>query len=290
MIVTTMKPREITADQRRRALNFVNCGSSIRQAAALSGASIADVTAWRDEAAQRKAPVTGDGAATPELRQATRRGRKGPRKPVYVDGMRLGRLALWSSELPGAGKFQTCGTSRNVMASGVESSATHPKFAITMFVQFRSSPKRLHLSLVASHRVGGRMTQEHIAALGSIPIPFNTTERVVFWRKAIERLDRLSNRLDAETHAAIVDSIATRVPLIGEEDVRAVQMANAEREAEAFKALRELAAGDVELFEKQAREKRATHKAISKVVDNAARATERLKAGETVGGYLDKPK
>ena len=98
MIVETMEPRAITADQRRRALNFVNAGASIRQAAALSGASIADVTAWRDDAtSQRKAPVTGDGSTSQELRQAMRKGvRKGPRKPVYVDGVRLGRLALWS--------------------------------------------------------------------------------------------------------------------------------------------------------------------------------------------------
>jgi hypothetical protein len=96
MIVETMRPREITEDQKRRALNFVNAGASIRQAAALSGASIADVTAWRVEASQRKAPLAGDSAASPELQSATRRVRKGPRKPVYVNGVRLGRLALWS--------------------------------------------------------------------------------------------------------------------------------------------------------------------------------------------------
>jgi hypothetical protein len=83
MIVATMKPREVTEEQRRRALNFVNSGASIRQAAALSGASIADVCAWRDAAAlQRRA-----------MRQNVR---SGPRRPIYVDGVRLGRLALWS--------------------------------------------------------------------------------------------------------------------------------------------------------------------------------------------------
>ena len=98
MIVETMNPREIIEDQKRRAINFLNAGASIRQAAALSGASIADVTAWRDEAAQRKAPVTGDGTASPELRHAMRRSvRKGPRKPIYLaDGTRLGRAALWT--------------------------------------------------------------------------------------------------------------------------------------------------------------------------------------------------
>jgi hypothetical protein len=96
MIVTTMRPREITEDQKRRALNFLNAGASVRQAAALSGASIADVTKWRDEASSARAEVTEGAAASPELRQATRRVRKGPRKPVYLsDGTRLGRAALW---------------------------------------------------------------------------------------------------------------------------------------------------------------------------------------------------
>ncbi|MGJ0504645.1 MAG: hypothetical protein ACR65X_13085 [Methylocystis sp.] len=97
IVETMMRPREITADQKRRALNFLNAGASIRQAAALSGASIADVCAWRDEAAvQRKAPGAGEIAASPELHTASRRGRGGPRRPVFVDGVRLGRLALWS--------------------------------------------------------------------------------------------------------------------------------------------------------------------------------------------------
>jgi hypothetical protein len=88
IVETMMRPREITADQRRRAFYFVSCGASIRQAAALTGASIADVTAWRDAAAvQRKAPLTGDIAASPELHTATRRGRKRPRKPVSFDGV-----------------------------------------------------------------------------------------------------------------------------------------------------------------------------------------------------------
>ncbi len=84
MIVTTMKPSVVTDEQRRRALNFVNAGATVREAAALTGASHSDVTAWVGESALQQ-------------RQAARQGvRKGPRKPVYVDGVRLGRLALWT--------------------------------------------------------------------------------------------------------------------------------------------------------------------------------------------------
>jgi hypothetical protein len=97
MSVETMAAREITADQKRRALNFVNSGASIRQAAALSGASIADVTKWRDAAATSGvAKLATPPTASPELQSATRRVRKGPRRPVYVNGVRLGKLALWT--------------------------------------------------------------------------------------------------------------------------------------------------------------------------------------------------
>ncbi|MGJ0504108.1 MAG: hypothetical protein ACR65X_10290 [Methylocystis sp.] len=83
MIVATMKPREVREEQRRRAISFVNAGATVRQAAALTGASHADVTAWVDAAAlQRRA-----------MRQNVR---SGPRRPIYVDGVRLGRLALWT--------------------------------------------------------------------------------------------------------------------------------------------------------------------------------------------------
>jgi hypothetical protein len=84
MIVTTMKPREVTDEQRRRAVNFVNAGATVRQATALTGASFVDVTAWVAESAMQ------------QRRAMRQNARKGPRKPGYVDGVRLGRLALWT--------------------------------------------------------------------------------------------------------------------------------------------------------------------------------------------------
>ncbi|MGJ0505233.1 MAG: hypothetical protein ACR65X_16115 [Methylocystis sp.] len=55
------------------------------------------MTAWRDEASSPRGEVTrAEAGASPELRQASRRGRSGPRRPVFVDGVRLGRLALWT--------------------------------------------------------------------------------------------------------------------------------------------------------------------------------------------------
>ncbi|MGB5083526.1 MAG: hypothetical protein WBO09_02740 [Methylocystis silviterrae] len=84
MIVQAMKPSAVTEEQRLRAINFVNAGTTVREAAALTGASHSDVTAWVAEAAAMQRRV---------IRQNVR---KGPRKPVYIDGVRLGGLALWS--------------------------------------------------------------------------------------------------------------------------------------------------------------------------------------------------
>jgi hypothetical protein len=82
MIVATMKPREVTEEPRPRALKFVNAGATVREAAALTGASFV-VASWVAESAMQQ-------------RNAARQNvRKGPRRPVYVDGVRLGRLALW---------------------------------------------------------------------------------------------------------------------------------------------------------------------------------------------------
>jgi hypothetical protein len=84
MIVATMRPREITEELRQRALKFVNAGATVREAAALTGASHSEVMSWVAEAGAQ------------HLRAARQNVPKGPRKPVFVDGVRLGKMALWT--------------------------------------------------------------------------------------------------------------------------------------------------------------------------------------------------
>ncbi|MFZ3181357.1 MAG: helix-turn-helix domain-containing protein [Methylocystis silviterrae] len=77
----------VTDEQRRRAVRMVKDGSTLREAAAAFGVSHQTVSNWVNSAELER--VTFAPARSFE------RPRK-PRKPVYIDGVRLGRLALWS--------------------------------------------------------------------------------------------------------------------------------------------------------------------------------------------------
>jgi transposase-like protein len=85
MIVTTMKPREVTAEERQRAVRMVEAGATLREAAAAFGVSRQTVSNWVNAAELERTTF----AAPPVARKRKKRG------PVYVDGVRLGRLALW---------------------------------------------------------------------------------------------------------------------------------------------------------------------------------------------------
>ena len=87
MIVTKAKPRDVTADERRRAVAMVKAGATLREAAAAAGVSHQSVSNWVKAAELERVTFSSD---PPRARKPKRRG------PVYVDGVRLGRLALWS--------------------------------------------------------------------------------------------------------------------------------------------------------------------------------------------------
>jgi hypothetical protein len=59
-----------------------------------------------------------------------------------------------------------------------------------MFIRFRQTKRRprLQVSLVETRKEGRRVRHEHIASLGSIALPFSTTDRVAFWDKLDTRL------------------------------------------------------------------------------------------------------
>ena len=90
-----------------------------------------------------------------------------------------------------------------------------------MFVRFRQSEHCLGLSLVAApSRRGGSPRQEHVASLGSIPQPPTVADRIRFWQKLYERLAKLSNRLDAETHRRVLGAAHERVPMVTPDERR----------------------------------------------------------------------
>jgi hypothetical protein len=50
-----------------------------------------------------------------------------------------------------------------------------------MFVRFRKTANRLQVSILEAHRAGGRVTNEHIASLGSIDLSMSVGSRQAFW-------------------------------------------------------------------------------------------------------------
>jgi len=90
-----------------------------------------------------------------------------------------------------------------------------------MFVRFRQQPNKLQVSLVKSNWNGGKLKQEHIAGLGSVPLEPTVPDRARFWKKLFEKLSALSNRIDQEMHGKILDSISKRIPVVTEEELRA---------------------------------------------------------------------
>jgi hypothetical protein len=56
-----------------------------------------------------------------------------------------------------------------------------------MFVRFRESGRRLHLRLVETRRINGKVRQEHFASLGSIETPQTVPGRLTFWQGLHER-------------------------------------------------------------------------------------------------------
>jgi transposase len=86
MIVEKCKPSAITDEQRRAAVRMVKDGATLREAAAAFGVSHQTVSNWVTSIKLEHATFSPPPIDRP----------RGPRKPVYVDGVRLGRLALWT--------------------------------------------------------------------------------------------------------------------------------------------------------------------------------------------------
>jgi hypothetical protein len=82
----------------------------------------------------------------------------------------------------------------------------------TMFVRFRETPYGLQVSLVRTHREGGKVRHEHIAGLGAIVIPASAADRIDFWRRLHGRLSALSYRIGDE-QGQILGAVHERIPM-----------------------------------------------------------------------------
>jgi transposase len=89
MIVEKVKPVTVTDGQRRAAVRMVTKdGATLREAAAAFGVSHQTVSNWVQSAELERVTFA---SAPPPIDRPRKR-----RKPVFVDGVRLGRLAMWS--------------------------------------------------------------------------------------------------------------------------------------------------------------------------------------------------
>jgi hypothetical protein len=161
-----------------------------------------------------------------------------------------------------------------------------------MFVRFRQG-HRLQVSLVETRRVDGKVRHEHVAGLGTIDVPPSVADRVEFWRRLHERLGQLSNRLDTAAQGKILGEIHARVPMVTVEELRAVQLENAEADERFWAGLRDMQAEQAEGNKRLAAQaERAAAKADTEALKARTRAeaakdgAERLKRGEAVSGGL----
>jgi hypothetical protein len=165
-----------------------------------------------------------------------------------------------------------------------------------MFVRFRMSGARLRASLVETRRVEGKVRHEHIASLGTIDAGLSIADRIAFWQQLHHRLDRLANRLDTVAYAKVLGEIHAHIPMATFEEVRALQIANAEADERLWHQLSELQAEQAESNSQLAT--KAGH-AAAEAKEQAANAStkaeaardrvERLKRGEAVASGLGKP-
>jgi hypothetical protein len=70
-----------------------------------------------------------------------------------------------------------------------------------MFVRFRTVRHRLQASILETRRNNGRVTNEHIASLGSVLLPLTVSGRQAFWANLWERLRSLGLAYPVVTHS-----------------------------------------------------------------------------------------
>jgi hypothetical protein len=165
-----------------------------------------------------------------------------------------------------------------------------------MFVRFRNKQGRLQVSLVVARRDNGKVRNEHVASLGSVPAPPSVDDRLAFWKGLHERLAKLANRVDPATQGKVLGAIHARIPMVLIDEQRDVQLRNAEADERFWTSLRDMNAASVEDHEALAATVARAIADMQSAADDAAAKSaaakeraERIKRGEDVQGGLGKP-
>jgi hypothetical protein len=165
-----------------------------------------------------------------------------------------------------------------------------------MFVRFRESTHRIQVSLIETRRFGGKVHHEHIASLGSIAKKPSIADRIVFWQRLFDRLERLANRVDAEKQTKILGEVHAKVPMVVADEQQSLKIENAQADERLWSSLRDMHEGlaaDHETLaadaERKIRENRAAAQNAARNADEARQRVERLKRGEDVPGGFSPP-
>jgi hypothetical protein len=165
-----------------------------------------------------------------------------------------------------------------------------------MFVRFRQTRLRLQASLIETRRIDGKVRNEHVASLGSVEMPATVASRLTFWQRLHDRLAKLSNRVDAATHAKILGDVHARTPMVTLDEQRALQIENAEADEKLWTGLQDIGqiqvSGHKEVVATAEQAIASGEAEIAKATANIATAknrVERIKRGENVQGGFGKP-
>jgi len=156
-----------------------------------------------------------------------------------------------------------------------------------MYVRFRERNSRLLVSLISSKRLDGKHHKEHVAYLGSVPIPAEAKDRIRFWQQLHQRLARLANRIGGE-EAKLMAAIHARIPMYTPDELRAVKVLEAESDQHFWEGMRDMNLGTAEDYERTiavtVRKSIESFRAEARDADTRATAAreraERIKRGE----------
>jgi hypothetical protein len=164
-----------------------------------------------------------------------------------------------------------------------------------MFIRFRSRGQRLRLAIVESRREAGRVRGRLVATLPSIPDPWDTVDRLTFWRRLHERFVTLGNRVDAATAAKFMAAIHERIPMAAADDQLVHKLAVMRQDAKVFSSIAEGVAEMIEgkraMIARLQADIAELESARDQCATEAASAHDRvarLEAGEDVPGGLRK--
>jgi hypothetical protein len=87
-----------------------------------------------------------------------------------------------------------------------------------MYVRYRRKGRRLQASVVETRRVGEKVVSEHLGGLGSVDVDLSVGERLFFWDKLPERLDRIGTWINPAERAKLFAKLQARIPMVTPEE------------------------------------------------------------------------